>query len=111
MDWPFPAVFWDLQACPAQKAGDGPECQQRAHQLFGRLRNRSSFSRLLGLLPACSGHGGLIWILRKASAVRLTLVTVPTGKPLGKIASPPLVRTVSRRYRLIGHHSFQDYFS
>ena len=34
-------------------------------------------------------------MLRKDSGVRFTLVTVPIGKPLGKIASPPLVRTIS----------------
>ncbi len=39
---------------------------------------------------------GLTRMLRKRSAPGETFVTVPTGRPLGKIRSPPLVSTFSR---------------
>ena len=86
-----------LPAWKERPAGARPGYRRRAPRRSGRAAACLSSifvttSTSSSLLRSAAGRTR---ILRKSSLPGVTFVTLPTSRPLGKIPSPPLVRTIS----------------
>src|SRR5208282_5837700 len=89
-------------ACPAGLSGtEGRRCaRMSAARTRGVVASATACCSCFPVTTRTSSRrlrsaAGLIWIFRNISRPGLTLLTVPTGSPLGKIWSPPLLITLS----------------